>query len=212
MKSLVTSGLAQKVGYLRVEDFPKAKPFDDLPSQSFSPGKVLRCVNRLYLVRQGVVEIRHPRHELIIKHLTRGSLFGDMPILGQAMLLTQAVAGEEGATVAILSTDRAQELIRSAPVPIAQMIGPRLVEVELQHFRSQFQTTPSRIAAFLLERAGEGAIVERFSQSDIGRMLGVYRETATNVLQDMKAHKLIEIQRKRITLLDKQALQELSEM
>jgi CRP-like cAMP-binding protein len=212
MKSLVASGLAQKVGYLRIEDFPKAKLFDDLPGQSFNPGKVLRCANRLYVVRQGVVEIRHPRHNLIIKYLTRGSLFGDMPILGQTMLLTQAVAGKEGATVGILSMDRAQELVRSAPVPIAQMIGSRLVEVEFQHFRSQFQTTPSRIAAFLLEHSGEGSIVEKLSQSDIGRMLGVYRETATNVLQDMKADKLIQIQRKRITLLDKQALQELSEM
>jgi CRP-like cAMP-binding protein len=212
MKSLVASGLAQKVGYLRVEDFPKAKLFDDLPGQSFSPGKVLRCVNRLYVVRQGVVEIRHPRHELIIKHLTRGSLFGDMPILGQTMLLTQAVAGEEGTTLAILTADRAQELVRSAPVPIAQMIGFRLAQVEMQHFRSQFQTTPARIAAFLLERAGEGTIVETLSQSDMGRALGVYRETATNVLQDMKTDKLIQIQRKRITILDKQALQELSEM
>jgi CRP-like cAMP-binding protein len=135
-----------------------------------------------------------------------------MPILGQTMLLTQAIAGGEGATLAILTADRAQELLRSSPVPIAQMIGSRLVQVELQHFRSQFQTTPSRIAAFLLERAGEGAIVERLSQSDIGRALGVYRETATNVLQDMKADNLIKIERKKITLLDKEALQELSEM
>jgi CRP-like cAMP-binding protein len=128
------------------------------------------------------------------------------------MLLTQAVAGEEGTTLAILTADRAQELVRSAPVPIAQMIGCRLAQVEMQHFRSQFQTTPARIAAFLLERAGEGTIVETLSQSDIGRALGVYRETATNVLQDMKTDKLIQIQRKRITILDKQALQELSEM
>ena len=92
------------------------------------------------------------------------------------------------------------------------MIGSRLAQVELQHFRSQFQMTASRVAALLLERAGEGAIVEKLSQSDIGRMLGVYRETATNVLQDMKADKLIQIQRKKITLLDKEALQELSEM
>jgi CRP-like cAMP-binding protein len=200
MKSLVISGLAQKVGCLRVEDFPKAKLFDQLPGQLFSPGKIIRCANRLYVVRQGVVEIRHPRHDLIIKHLTRGSLFGDMPILGQTMLLTQAIASEEGASLAILSADRAQELVRSAPVPIAQMIGSRLVQVEMQHFRSQFQTTPSRIAAFLLERAGEGSIVDNLSQSDIGRALGVYRETTTNVLQDMKVDRLIKIERKKITL------------
>ena len=72
--------------------------------------------------------------------------------------------------------------------------------------------TDSRIAAVLLELAGEDSHVLGLTHEELGEKLGVYRETVTLTLDTMKREKLIEIGRKRISLLDKKALRELSEL
>ncbi|HVG18957.1 MAG TPA: helix-turn-helix domain-containing protein [Blastocatellia bacterium] len=42
--------------------------------------------------------------------------------------------------------------------------------------------------------------------------IGVYRETVTNVLDEMKSERMIEVGRKRVRILNKRALGELSEL
>ena len=45
-----------------------------------------------------------------------------------------------------------------------------------------------------------------FTHQDLAEMVGTYRETATQVLNDLKSKGLIEIGRKRITIVDRDAL------
>ena len=49
------------------------------------------------------------------------------------------------------------------------------------------------------------------THQDLAETIGTYRETATQVLNDMKANGLIEIGRKRISILDPERLQAISE-
>jgi CRP-like cAMP-binding protein len=212
MKALIASALAEKIGYLQISDFPSPGLFEKLPTRSFSPNKIIRCSNELLLVKRGLVEIWHKHHDLFIKAIPEGILFGDMPLLGQTMLVTQAITGPVGATVVVLDIDRVKEVIRKHPLFIFEKLGPRLSTIEMSHFSSQFQTVVSRVAALLLDLAGEKEVVEKLSQSELSRMLGIYRETTTNVIQVMKAEKLVEVQRKKIRLLDKNALRVLSEL
>jgi CRP-like cAMP-binding protein len=135
-----------------------------------------------------------------------------MPLLGQTMLVSQAITGPVGATVAILEIDRVKELIKKYPLVLFEKLGPRLSTVEMGHFSSQFQTVVSRVAGLLLALAGEKEVVEKLSQSELSRMLGIYRETTTNVIQVMKSEKLVEVQRMKIKLMDRQALRVLSEL
>ena len=49
------------------------------------------------------------------------------------------------------------------------------------------------------------------THQDLAESVGTYRETATQVLNDLKSQGLIEIGRKRITILDREGLEEVAE-
>src|SRR5215210_4583104 len=83
-KALAAFALAQKIGHLRVADLPEIGIFDSLPSQSFSPNRIMRCKEEeLYLVKNGSVEIWRTQHDYLTKELEAGVLFGEMRLLGQ---------------------------------------------------------------------------------------------------------------------------------
>lgn len=210
-KALAASALAQKVGYLRIEDLPDSAFFNSLATKSFNPHRIIRGKNELFLMVHGLVEIWHTRYDKLVKSLEQGSLFGEMPLLGQSMLGTKAVVGAPGATVVVIDEASALEWVKSEPTEIMQVIGSRLTKIEAEHYRSQFQLADSRIAALLLELAGEDTAIIGLSHEEIGERIGFYRETVTNILDVMKIERLIEIGRKRITVLDKRALRDLSE-
>ncbi len=49
------------------------------------------------------------------------------------------------------------------------------------------------------------------THQDLAETVGTYRETATQVLNDLKSQGLIEIGRKRITILDREGMQAIAE-
>lgn len=85
------------------------------------------------------------------------------------MLGTKAISGSQGASVAVMKADAAKELIKDDPVLIVGKLGQRLTEVEAEHYRTSFQLADSRIAALLLELAGEGSTVEGLTHYDLGK-------------------------------------------
>jgi CRP-like cAMP-binding protein len=125
------------------------------------------------------------------------------------MLGTKAISRTEGSTVTEITADVVREWMRS---PLGEWIGTRLAQIEVEHYRVILQSAASRIAAFLLELAGESSLIEGLAHKDLALRIGLYRETVTNILGSMKADRLIKVGRERITILDKRALQELSEL
>ena len=212
MKVLAASALAQKIGYLRIEDLPDTSVFDTLPIRSYEAHRIIRSNDELFLLREGVVEVWHTHHDFMIKELRPGALFGEMPLLGQTMLGAKAITGLPGAKVATMNLYTAKEWIRRSPVSIIEKIGHRLASIEDAHYRSRFQLADSRVAAALLELAGEGSTIQGLTHEEIGEKIGLYRETVTIVLDAMKKDRLVAISRKSITILDKRALKELSEL
>jgi CRP-like cAMP-binding protein len=210
-KVLAAKALAQKIGYLRVQDFP-SNFFDNLPTQGFTAHRIIRPSNELFVVEKGIVEIWHTHHDMLVSTLEQGALFGDMSLLGQAMLGCKAIVGLEGAALAALSADRIREWIRADPLAIFEELGPRLSALEAEHYRVGFQTVESRLAGLLLGLAGGASIVNGLTQEELGEQLGAYRETVTHALNALKSDRIIEVRRKRITILDKRALRELSEL
>lgn len=211
-KALSASALAQKIGYLRIDDFPQESVFENLPTKTFSPHRIIRPKDELFVIQDGIVEIWHTPHDYLVKELDEGAMFGELSLLGQATLGTKAIVASQGATVAVMNIEAAREWVRGNPISVMEKLGQRLTNIEAQHYRSSFQLVDSRIAALLLEIAGEDSTVEGLTHGDLGEMIGVYRETVTTILQEMKVDRLIEIGRKKITLLNKKALKELSEL
>ena len=211
-KTLAASALAQKIGYLKIDDFPESNVLAALPEHDYKPNNVIRCAGLLCLVSGGSVQIRHSRHDYPVKELTEGALFGALPLLGQTMLGTKAVAGVQGARLSIISAGAAREWVKSDPVAIFKKLGARLAFVEDEHYRAGFQLADSRIAALLLELSRGRPVIKGWSHEKIGERLGLYRETVTVILDAMKLDKLIAVSRMEITILDKKAMRDLSEL
>jgi CRP-like cAMP-binding protein len=89
-------------------------------------------------------------------------------------------------------------------------MGTRMNLLEANLEDLAFKNVPSRLAGLLLrsaEEQGRAVEVRGFSHQDLGEMLGSYRETVTQTLNDFKASGLIDIGRKQITLLDRGSLE-----
>ena len=211
-KILAAAALAKKIGYLKVTDLVPSGVVENLHTQSFNPHRIIGTKNKLFLVKEGSVEIWHTHYDKLVKTLEPGMLFGNMALLGQAMIGTRAISATVGSVLAEITTDTVKEWIKGNPLEVAQRIGSRLTEVEIEHYRAIFQLADSRVAALLLELANEDLTIQGLSHKDLALRIGVYRETVTNTLGSMKADRLIKVGRERITILDRRALQELSEL
>ena len=67
---------------------------------------------------------------------------------------------------------------------------------------------PARLATLLLRLAAAGASQELtdYTHQDLADLVGAYRETATQTLDDFKRRGLLELGRKRIQILDPDGL------
>jgi CRP-like cAMP-binding protein len=204
-KALAAASLAQRIGYLRLE-------LPDLPIQDFNAHKIIRPQEQLFIIRQGTVEIWQTHHDILVTELKQDSIFGDMPLLGQTMLGTQAIAGSGGVTLGVMGLDEATDWAESNQLAVLEEIGPRLAHLQAAHYRTQFYTVESRLASLLLDLAGNDSVITGLTHGDLGDQIGTYRETVTMALRDLRKEKIIEIGRMKITILNKKALRELSEL
>ena len=212
-KALIDSSLARRIGYLTVDDFPDQALFDGLPTRPYAPHRIIRCKNdELFIVTRGLVEVWHIYHDLLVKKLPQGTLFGEMPLLGQTMVSTQAQASDAGAVVAVMDVEQVKALIRANALPLAEKLYPMLASLNIEHHRVSFQHVGSRLASLLLEMADDNSTIQGITQRQMGERIGVMRETVTMALAEMKTSKLISIGRMKTTILDRQALDDLSRM
>jgi CRP-like cAMP-binding protein len=210
-KSLVAASLAKKIGYLKITDIVPSGIVEHLETQSFNPHRIISPKNKFFLIKEGSVEIWHTHYDKLVKTLGSGMLFGNMPLLGQVMIGTKSISGTEGTIIAEVTIDIAKEWLKANPLGILEWIGTRLSQIEVEHYRAAFQLADSRVSALLLELANDDLVVEGLSHEDLALRIGLYRETVTHVLSVMKQDRLVKVGRERITILDKRALQELSE-
>ena len=176
------------------------------------PGEVL------FILREGRVQLYRISPEgkkLVITTLGPHTLFGEMALLGTRMHNTFAEALEE-CLIYVMSRNDLERLILNKPqvaVRILEVTGKRLLEAEKRLQNMAFKGIPARLASLLLGLADEqgSADITGLTHQDLAESVGTYRETATQVLNDLKADGLIEIGRKRITILDRARLTEISE-
>ena len=182
--------------------------------RTFSKGQVIYTPGEtgeaLFLLREGAVQIYRMSAEgrkLVIAHLLPFSFFGEMSCIGQGMYDTYAEVVEDSV---VLTMDCAvlNRLLWTRPEVarrILEAFGRRVLEAERQLEDTVFKGIPARVAALLLREA-DGDSVDGLTHQDIAERLGVYRETATNALNELKAADLIKIGRKHITILDRERL------
>ncbi len=174
----------------------------------YTPGETGEA---LFLLREGAVQIYRISPEgrkLVIAQLLPFSFFGELSCIGQGMYDTYAEVTEDSV---IMTMDCAvlNRLLATKPEVarrILEAFGRRVLEAEQQLEDIAFKGVPARVAARLLREADGTGEVRGLSHQDIAERLGVYRETATNALNELKAARVIDIGRKRITILDRERL------
>ncbi len=169
----------------------------------------------IFILKKGTVQLYRISPEgkkLVIYTLNDGSMFGEMSLLGQRMHNTFAEAITD-CTICILNRDDLERLILTHPniaMRILEITGNRLRETEEQLEALAFKSIPSRLATLLLRLAREGNEITGLTHQDLAEMIGTYRETTTQTLNDMKAQGILEIGRRRIVILNKDKLVEIS--
>lgn len=176
------------------------------------PGEVL------FILKEGAVQLYRISPEgkkLVITTLGPHTLFGEMALLGTKMHNTFAEAIED-CLICVMSRTDLERLILNKPqvaLRILEITGKRLRDAEERLENMAFKGIPARLASLLLRLSAEqgNSEIAGLTHQDLAESVGTYRETATQVLNDLKSQGLIEIGRKRISILDSEGLAEVAE-
>jgi CRP-like cAMP-binding protein len=172
----------------------------------------------LFLLKKGRVQLYRLSSEgkkIVVATLGPGAIFGEMSLVGQGMYNTFAEAADE-CILCVMSRPDVERLMRERPqvaLRIVEVLGKRLIQTERQLEEVAFKSIPVRLASLLLRLADESGSIEvvGYTHQDLAEMLGTYRETITQTLNDLRTSGLVQIERKKIILTDKGQLADLAE-
>jgi len=217
-----------KIGYLRMVDI-----FQDLGEEEIAEldrtttlttcrrGKIFYMPEDtsqvLFMLKEGRVQLYRISPEgkkLVIGSIGPGAVFGEMALIGQGMHNSFAEALED-CVLCVMSREQVERLLATKPrvaLRIFEALGRRLKEAEARLEEIGFKGIPARLATLLLQIAEEQGsdTITGLTHQDLGEQIGTYRETTTQTLNSFKGQGLIEIGRKRITILDREGLRRLA--
>lgn len=161
----------------------------------------------LYIVQSGSVKIVLPSPEgqegAIIATLGRGDFFGELALLDGAPHSATAIAGEPLEAL-ILQQARFEELLETEPGLRRALIAGLVAELRrlTSHVEDlHFLDLPGRLASLIVKLAGETRPGEtrdvhlewRYTQSELGAMIGGTRQSVNRLLADLVAQGLISL-------------------
>ncbi len=173
----------------------------------------------LFLLKKGRVQlyrIAPNGKKLVMATLGPGAIFGEMSLVGQGMHNTFAESVDE-CILCVMSRSDVERLVQEKPevaFRFVEALGKRLTQLEARLEEVAFKSIPARLASLLLklhEEQGGRQTVTGYTHQDLSEMLGTYRETVTQTLNDLKADGLISIARKQVVLLNMPALRSLAD-
>ena len=173
----------------------------------------------LFVLKEGEVilsRVNEDGKRLITATLEAGTIFGEMPILGQRLQNSQAEALTE-CLICSLSRRDVISLINKYPVVavrFAEVLSMRLESAEERLEEMAFNGLRERLASLLLRLADEtdwrgNLMIKGLTHQHLAEILGSYRETITATLNEFKADGLIETGRKKIIITDVDGLRAL---
>ncbi len=180
----------------------------------YMPGDAASTV---YLILEGQVQLYRMTlsgKKILITNRSAGDLFGEMAVLEEKERNTFAQAIEKSMVIAMHASKLRALMMQEPKVAMRVMtvMGDRLSNSEKRLEEIAFQSIASRLAALLLQMAEPTPVAPTvcgYTHRDLAEILGTYRETTTQTLNEFKMRGLIAIGRKRIELLNIYALQAL---
>ncbi len=169
----------------------------------------------LFILKKGRVQLYRMSpdgRKFIVAILSAGAIFGHMALVGQRMHNTFAEALED-CTVCLWNRAEVEQVLREQPqvaLRLLESMGQRLSDAERRLEEMTFKRIPARMAGLLLQlnqEQGCTGAVQGYTHQQLADMLGTYRETVTQTLNEFKEQELIRVSRKVIEILDLLKLQ-----
>jgi CRP/FNR family transcriptional regulator, cyclic AMP receptor protein len=186
------------------------------------PGRILyrpgEKGSTLFLLNTGSIQLYHispDGRKLITATLGAGASFGELPLFGQTFHTSFA----EAITSSQLCTFNRQdvEYLLSQKPEIAsgflKVMAQRFTQLETQLIATTFKSSSARLATLLLQLAhaqGNTLVVEGLSHEELAERLGIYRETVSAALRELKDSGTITSSRKHITIRQPKRLKEIA--
>lgn len=173
----------------------------------------------LYIVKTGAVKIVGSAPEggdVIISLLKPGDIFGEMALEEGAAQDHRAEAADDTLLCEVPRT-LVVRMIEEAPafgLHVTKLIGRRLRTLRSRVGELLGKSAPARLAHALLDLArehgvqdGEGVLIPiRLSQSELGKLVGLTRETVNGILNVWRDQGILQLDRRRIRLMDAERL------
>lgn len=167
-----------------------------------------RINQTLYILVEGQVLLHRINPEgkkLNLARLGPGAIFGETALLEGDLPTHFAEAAEESLIIAIPARDLLP-LVHKYPqitLQVLRTVASRLYTLEEKLEQVAFKSLRVRLAELLtkLAQAEGGSTITGYTHQELADDLGTYRETATQLLNDLRAEGFINIRRKQIHLL-----------
>ena len=174
----------------------------------------------LFIVRHGrvkVVLIGEDGREVILGLLGPGAHFGELSIIDGAPRSAHVIATEDSQLIVLRREDFRRRVNESPVVAWALLVelSRRLRRADEQIGSLVLLDVDGRIARLLLDAAAEAggsAIEKRLTHQTIAQMIGASRETVSRAMKDFQDAGLIHVERRRISIGDRDALEKRSQV
>lgn len=173
----------------------------------------------VYLVKTGAVKILGTAPEgcdVILALLAPGDIFGELALAGHASRDHRAEAADDS-LVCEISREILVQMLRETPdfgIHLTFLMAKRIQTLRMRVEELLGKSAPARLAHTLVQLShqhgiedGEGVLIPlRLSQGDLGKLVGLTRETVNSILQVWREQGIVEIDRRRIRLRDPERL------
>ena len=164
----------------------------------------------MYLLEEGHVQTYRSSgvKKLILAELEPPAIFGEMGCVGRGIYHCFAET-TEASRIWQVPKEEVEKLLHQFPSVarrLLDLVSERFVEVLLDLEATSFKQLIPRLAKLLLERAG-GDCVEGLTHKGIAEHLRVHRESATAALGELRKAGIVEVERKRIRIVNRERLE-----
>lgn len=172
----------------------------------------------LFFLKKGVVQLYRLSAEgkkLVITTLEPNTFFGEMALVGQRMYDTFAEV-QENATLCIMTREDVMHLLLMKPaiaLNLLEILGRRFLEMETALEDLAFKSVRARLASLLLRMAEqrESNKLRGVGHQDLAERVAALRETVTTILAEFKAEGLVELNWRKILILNEEGLHRIAD-
>jgi CRP-like cAMP-binding protein len=180
--------------------------------------------DRIHIIKKGrvrVYRISPDGKQLTLDIFEKGTILGDMSLLGQDRLLgTYAEAVDEG-VICTITPDELRRLIERFPtigVNIIRHLSRRLESAERELEAMAYRRVDQRLARRLIDltqrfgvRTERGTVIQaNLTQQELAEMVGTTRETLAHTLGDFRRRGLLDTAQHRVVIRDAVRLAEVA--